>query len=149
VFSEVGPDGAVWFADWQNFIIQHNPTPTIERGGYSARTGPGGAHENPLRDHGRGRIYRVVWEKAQKPAITSLKNAATADLVKALNSDNLFWRLTAQRLLVEGKKSEAGDSLKVITTNAASIGAVHALWTLQGLDQLDEATHRAALLAKD
>ena len=25
VFAEVGPDGAVWFSDWQNFIIQHNP----------------------------------------------------------------------------------------------------------------------------
>ncbi|MBC7365265.1 MAG: glycosyl hydrolase, partial [Undibacterium sp.] len=25
VFAEVGPDGAVWFSDWQNYIIQHNP----------------------------------------------------------------------------------------------------------------------------
>ncbi|MDB6154232.1 MAG: rane-bound dehydrogenase protein [Chthoniobacteraceae bacterium] len=31
VFSEVGPDDAVWFADWENFIIQHNPTPSAER----------------------------------------------------------------------------------------------------------------------
>src|SRR5262249_13915677 len=29
VFAEVGPDGAVWFADWQNFITQHNPTPSV------------------------------------------------------------------------------------------------------------------------
>src|SRR5204863_1075793 len=95
VFSEVGPDGAVWFADWQNFIIQHNPTPSVERGGYDARTGRGGAHVNDLRDHARGRIYRVVWEKARQPAIASLKNAAAAELVKALNSDSQFWRLTA------------------------------------------------------
>jgi hypothetical protein len=33
VFAEVGPDGAVWFSDWQNYIIQHNPTPSLERGG--------------------------------------------------------------------------------------------------------------------
>src|ERR1051325_10137183 len=44
VFAEVGPDGAVWFADWQNFIIQHNPTPSVSRGGYDAKTGGGGAH---------------------------------------------------------------------------------------------------------
>ena len=34
VFAEVGPDGAVWFSDWQNYIIQHNPTPSVARGGY-------------------------------------------------------------------------------------------------------------------
>jgi putative membrane-bound dehydrogenase-like protein len=64
VFAEVGPDGAIWFADWQNFIIQHNPTPSVGRGGYDAKTGVGGAHENDLRDHARGRIYRIVWDKA-------------------------------------------------------------------------------------
>ncbi len=149
VFSEVGPDGAVWFADWQNFIIQHNPTPSVERGGYRARTGVGGAHENPLRDNARGRIYRVVWENAQKPAIASLKGASSPDLVKALASDNQFWRLTAQRLLVEGKKTDAVGPLKtVITATNAGVEAIHALWSLHGLGQLDAATHTAALLAK-
>ncbi len=27
VFAEVGPDGAVWVADWYSYIIQHNPVP--------------------------------------------------------------------------------------------------------------------------
>ena len=44
VHAEVGPDGAVWVADFQNFIIQHNPTPSMERGGFVATTGKGGAH---------------------------------------------------------------------------------------------------------
>ena len=74
VFAEVGPDGAVWFADWQNFIIQHNPTPSQRSGGYDARTGPGGAHENELRDHSRGRIYRVVWRDAKEPAAVQKLN---------------------------------------------------------------------------
>ena len=39
----VGPDGAIWFADFQNFIIQHNPTHSVARGGYEAKTGAGGA----------------------------------------------------------------------------------------------------------
>ncbi len=166
VFAEVGPDGAVWFADWQNFIIQHNPTPSAQRGGYDARTGVGGAHENPLRDHSRGRIYRVVWEKATPPAIKSLRGAVPADLVKALGGDNQFWRLTAQRLLVEPKEpgrlapnvpSTGRDApppwtaplRALFAANEGRIGAVHALWTLQGLGQLDDATHRAALAAKD
>ncbi|NBV21187.1 MAG: glycosyl hydrolase [Proteobacteria bacterium] len=149
VFAEVGPDGAVWFADWQNFIIQHNPTPSIERGGFAAKTGVGGAHENPLRDHVRGRIYRVVWDKAQKPAIASLKGADSATLVSALSSDNQFWRLTAQRLLVEGKQTDAAPALKQTATNSAPLAAIHALWSLHGLGQLDDATHRAALLHPD
>jgi putative membrane-bound dehydrogenase-like protein len=150
VFAEVGPDGAIWFADWQNFIIQHNPTPSQARGGYDAKTGVGGAHENPLRDHSRGRIFRVVWEKAKAPAIRSLQGAATSQLVEALGSDTQHWRLTAQRLLVEGKKLEAADSLRgIVTTNSNPIGAIHALWALHGLGELDAATHQAALAARD
>jgi putative membrane-bound dehydrogenase-like protein len=151
VFAEVGPDGAVWFADWQNFIIQHNPTPSVGRGGFDAKTGVGGAHENPLRDHTRGRIYRVVWDKAQQPGkIASLLGASTADLVKALGSDTQYWRLTAQRLLVDGKKIDAADELKkIVAASDGGVASIHALWTLQGLAQLDEATVNTALYSKD
>ena len=149
VFAEVGPDGAVWFSDWQNYIIQHNPTPSVTRGGYDAKTGVGGAHENPLRDHSRGRIYRVVWDQAKPAAIKSLKGATTAQLVDALGSGNQFWRLTAQRLLVEGKRTDAVASLKSAVAASAPVKALHALWTLHGLGQLDDATHRTALVHPD
>jgi putative membrane-bound dehydrogenase-like protein len=160
VFAEVGPDGAVWFSDWQNYIIQHNPTPSMERGGYAAKTGVGGAHENPLRDHQRGRIYRVVWDvgpgadRAVRPPagptpIKSLQGASTQQLVAALGNGNQFWRLTAQRLLVEGKRTDAAPALKQAVAANAPVKAIHALWTLHGLGQLDEVTHRAALLHAD
>ncbi|MCC7376214.1 MAG: c-type cytochrome [Verrucomicrobiales bacterium] len=153
VFAEVGPDGAVWFADWQNFIIQHNPTPSVARGGYDAKTGVGGAHENPLRDHVRGRIYRVVWDQAKVPAIRSLRSASDAQLVQALGNDTLHWRYTAQRLIVEGKKTGTAPELRrlVTATNlppSSTTSAIHALWTLHGLGQLDDATHHAALLSQ-
>ena len=149
VFAEVGPDGAVWFSDWQNYIIQHNPTPSLERGGYAAKTGVGGAHENPLRDNVRGRIYRVVWDQAKAPAIRSLQSASEAQLVSALSSGNQFWRLTAQRLLVENKRTAATPALRKLALGAAPVPALHALWTLHGLGELDEATHRAALVHAD
>ena len=44
IVAEVGPDGNLWIADWYNFIIQHNPTPNLNRGGYEAQRGPGNAH---------------------------------------------------------------------------------------------------------
>ena len=149
VYAEVGPDGAVWIADWQNFIIQHNPTPSVEHGGFAAKTGVGGAHENDLRDHSRGRIYRVVWNDA-KPVKKSLAGAKAPELVAALNDDVQYWRLLAQRNLVEGKMTDATDSLKkLVLANDGETGAIHALWALQGLGMLDEPTHKAALLAKD
>ncbi len=151
VFADVGPDGAVWFADWQNFIIQHNPTPSQRNGGYNARTGPGGAHENDLRDHSRGRIYRVVWNRAEAPAALQKLDAQNpAQLTAALNSDILERRLSAQRLLVEGKHTAAAEGLKKpVLANDGATGALHALWTLHGLGALDDATWHAALLAKD
>jgi len=60
VQAEVGPDGAVWIADFAQFLVQHNPTPTEEWGGFRASTGPGNAHENSLRDVDHGRIWRVL-----------------------------------------------------------------------------------------
>jgi len=148
IAAEVGPDGNLWIADWYNFIIQHNPTPSPNNGGYDAITGKGNAHTNPNRDRSHGRIYRLVWEGAKPSAITSLAQASTEQLVTALGDTNQFWRLTAQRLLVDGKKSAAVPALQEIIT-AAGPGAIHALWTLHGLQALDDKSYRAALLSKD
>jgi putative membrane-bound dehydrogenase-like protein len=150
VYAEVGPDGAIWVADWQNFIIQHNPTPSPERGGYKATTGVGGAHENELRDHERGRIYRLVSNQAKSAKKPSLEKADATRLVDALGDDVQYTRLMAQRLLVEGQYKNAVPALqKLVTANDGKISAIHALWALQGLGSLDEATHMAALYASD
>ena len=156
VFAEVGPDGAVWFADWQNFIIQHNPTPSPERGGYKAETGVGGAHKNDLRDHARGRIYRVVWDKAEKPAAAPNRASAHNDeaLLASLNAGTQYERLQAQRQLVQAEDYPYVPTLetlaRMVQANDGKVGAIHALWTLKGLlPNLNPSTHKAALLAKD
>ena len=148
IVAEVGPDGHLWIADWYNFIIQHNPTPSVGRGGYAARNGRGNAHINPNRDRQHGRIYRVIWEGAPKSKIKTLAKAKPRKLVKALDSDNLFWRQTAQRLIVDGDNKKA---LKALRERALGqgVGAIHALWALDGLGELDEDTKRAALINTD
>jgi putative membrane-bound dehydrogenase-like protein len=147
VFAEVGPDGAIWFADWQNFIIQHNPTPSVGRGGYDAKTGVGGAHENDLRDHARGRIYRLVWDNPGAVAKAGQGDTA-AELIAGLSGSTQYGRLRAQRLIVEGKKQDLAPALRdLVLKFSADVGAVHALWSLQGLSELDAATHQAALLS--
>ena len=147
VFAEVGPDGAIWFADWQNFIIQHNPTPSVNRGGYDAKTGVGGAHENDLRDHARGRIYRIVWDKSGAVA-KAAQGESSAELLAGLSGGTQYGRLRAQRLIVEGKKADLAPALRdLVVKSSADVAAIHALWSLHGLGELDAATHQAALLS--
>lgn len=165
VAAKVGPDGAVWVLDWYNFIIQHNPTPSENRGGYDAENGPGNAYENPLRDKSHGRIWRVVYADAPdyEPLVLSKENPE--ELVEALQHENLFWRLTAQRLLVErGEKDILPELYKLVKNGkqdelGINPGAIHALWTIHGLgvvpsDQqatavvLDALNHRAAGVRK-
>ena len=133
--AEVGPDGAVWVLDWYNFIIQHNPTPE----GFG--TGAGNAHINLLRDKQHGRIYRVVYdgaEQADYPELDGIEN-----LIHTLKHPNMFWRMVAQRRLVEAGQVEVLDDLiKIVQSRKTDeVGlnspAVHALWTMHGLGLLD------------
>ncbi len=149
VSAEVGPDGNLWVADWYNFIIQHNPTPSPERGGYRGENGKGNAHINPNRDRQHGRIYRLVWEDAAQPAPRlSLDQASNEQLLQTLSHPNQFWRLTAQRLLIQKNEEATIQPLRRQVTSGG-IAAVHALWTLHGLGKLDREIHQAALLNTD
>jgi cytochrome c553 len=142
----------VWIIDFYSFIIQHNPTPSIQSAGIQATTGKGGAYEtlNDLRDQTHGRIYRAVWKDGPRSSIKSLANARPAELVSALDGANQFWNLTAQRLIVDGKIKETIPTLrKRVSSGAGGTGAIHALWSLEGLGALDKETHQKALLDKD
>ena len=150
ILAEVGPDGQVWIIDWYNFIVQHNPTPE----GY--KTGKGSAYETPLRDKTlAGRIYRIAAKDGKPSQRPRLSKDDPAGLVAALKNDNMFWRLHAQRLLVErGKDDVATDLAKLVadpSVDAAGLnpGAIHAMWTLTALDGWKKAgeTGKVALAA--
>jgi putative membrane-bound dehydrogenase-like protein len=150
VDAKVGPDGAVWVLDWYNFIVQHNPTPTPERGGYTAQTGKGNAYENPLRDKAHGRVWRVVSKAAPKYRSISLDKNDGKQLVKTLSNDNLFWRLTAQRLLVERANIDVlAELVSLAKENQATnyYGTIHALWTIDGLKAGKDGAGREAVAA--
>src|SRR5687767_6918190 len=152
IFAEVGPDGSVWVIDFYSFVIQHNPTPSIQLAGIQATTGRGGAYitENDLRDQTHGRIYRVVWKDGPRSSIQSLANANVPEVVAALDSGNQFWSITAQRLIVDNKMKDAAPALKKrVNTSTGGKGAIHALWSLESIGALDKDTHQKALLDKD
>ena len=142
--AEVGPDGALWLLDFYDFIIQHNPTPIgpIAQE-HPFQNGVGNAYDTPLREHDRGRIYRLVWKGARPYTPLSLSVNRPVELVQALRHDNMFWRTTAQRLLVErGKTDVVPQIIEIVNDRTVDkIGlnspAVHALWTLHGLGVLD------------
>lgn len=137
VEAKVGPDGALWVLDWYNFVIQHNPTPE------GFENGKGNAYIDPLRDNTRGRIYRLVHEDAKPSKYYRLNPRRPGSLIAALESDNMFWRLTAQRLLVERGNPDVADDLhkliKDTSLDEANVNgpAMHAIWTLHGLRLLD------------
>ena len=150
VFAEVGPDGAVWVADWYSYIIQHNPTPQ----GYS--NGPGNAYETNLRDYTHGRIYRVAHKYAPAYTPMALSKDRPQELVAALKNSNMFWRQAAQRLLVERRQKDVVPQLIELVNDPSldktgiNPAAIHALWTLHGLGTLegsDVASLQAALRA--
>jgi putative membrane-bound dehydrogenase-like protein len=149
VQSEVGPDGALWVSDWYNFIIQHNPTPK------GFQNGKGNAYINPLRDRTHGRIYRIVYDGAKPSPITKLDKNKPDELLAGLQSDNMFWRITAQRLIVEGGYKQLAPQLFGLIRNKSidAIGinapAIHALWTLNGLGLLNGSDAEALTVAED
>lgn len=136
VFAQVGPDGALWIADWYSYIIQHNPTPK------GFENGSGNAYETDLRDNTHGRIYRVAWNKAPRYEQPQLDTSTPTTLIQNLKNDNLLWRLHAQRLLVERDQTDIVPSLLALVNDQSvdelglNVGAIHALWTLHGLNAI-------------
>lgn len=147
VAAEVGPDGNVWIADWYNYVIQHNAESDRQR------PTPGNAYANPLRDREHGRIYRIVPENATSGEHVSLEGASPEKLVETLRHDNLLWRKHAQRLLVDGGATDVAADLVALVNDRSvdavglNVGAIHALWTLHGLGQLDGQNQQALAAA--
>ena len=148
IAAEIGPDGNVWVLDWYNYIVQHNPTPRgFERG-------KGNAYETDLRDKKFGRIYRVCYDgNPEAQEWKALDSEPSVRLVRALRHPNMTWRLHAQRLLVERQDQNMAPHLALLTRDTSvdeiglNVGAIHAIWTLQGLGLLNSDLGAQALEA--
>jgi len=159
VAARVGPDGALWIADWYNPIIQHNvvfryfnPARSYDQPhspyqtGENKGPGKGNAYETPLRDTKHGRIWRIVPDSAPLRKEIGLDPTKSDSLLAGLSSPSQLIRLEAQRLLVESGGKQAVPALeKLVATGAGPAGralplaAVHAIWALQGLGESSKA----------
>ncbi len=139
VFSATGPDGALYVVDFHRKLVEHPEwlppemiTPAEMQAG-----------------HDLGRIYRIAYGSARPAAPRPQPADATpAQLIEYLSDPNLWWRTTAQRLLVASGDPSVVPALEAIAGRhgASSPGArLHALWTLDGLGALRAETVLTAL----
>ena len=143
VCSRTGPDGAVYICDLYRGIIEH----VIFMMPYLRNQILSRGLDKPV---GGGRIYRIVHEGKPLGAKPSMSNDTPGELVAHLSHPNGWWRDTAQRLLVEQRAMDATSVLRQLAAGGDNrLGRIHALWTLEGLGQLDWPSVRACLKHDD
>lgn len=135
-----GPDGALYVMDFYRLVIEHPEWMSTEA-----------AHSHDLtKGIDRGRIYRIVPDGAPAPRPVKLGSASNGELVRELENSNIWWRRTAQRLLVDRRAVDvAPDLARMAHQSQSAVGRLHALWTLEGLGKLGEPEISAALADRE
>lgn len=132
VHVTVGPDGAIYVADFYREVIE---TPLSLPEDMKKVL--------PLKTQDRGRIWRIRPEGKYQAARPALGKADSLELVSKLAERNVWWRITAQRLLVERQDEDEmlfRDLASTVERNQYAPARVHALWTLHELAALPRAT---------
>lgn len=99
---------------------------------------------------GQGRIWRIRATSGKLEKIVDCEKLSTELLVKQLAHANGWHRDSAQRVLVDRKDLKAVPLLeKLAGISEFPLGQIHALWTLEGMGQMNASAVIAALQAKD
>jgi putative heme-binding domain-containing protein len=124
----VGPDGAIYVADWYNPIIQHGEVD----------------FHDPRRDQEHGRIWRITAKNrplVKKPKLTT---ASTLELLDALKLPEDWTRAQAKQLLKVRGATEVVPVLKKWVSDLDKKDSnyehqlLEALWVYQSLDVVNE-----------
>jgi len=141
VNSTVGPDGALYIVDFYRKLVEH-PDWLAMADSTGFYTHAGKIKESDfLEGNDRGRVYRIVPKdyKADKKKMPELSKADVQTLVSYLNNPNGWWRINAQRLLVDRKDESAVSLIRDLLSKGISPeGKIHSLWTLDGLNALSD-----------
>ncbi|MEO6183552.1 MAG: c-type cytochrome, partial [Verrucomicrobiota bacterium] len=161
-----GPDGALYIIDLYRGVLQHR----ISLTSYLRKQSEERGLDKPLH---LGRIYRIVPDgKKVVSSLPQFSKETPTQWVAHLPHSNGWYRSTAQRLLVEKRDmSVVPEIKKIMIERSAGLqpasdtaarkagykpvfiehesGKIHALWTLEGLGQVDVPTIATALSDKN
>ncbi len=137
VNTYTGPDGCLYIVDMNRGIIQESQwtpkdsylRPQIQRLGLDKNV-----------QHGR--IYRLVHDGMKPGPMPHMLDEPASKLVTYLGHPNGWWRDNAQKQLVSLGDQSVVPVLKQMVVGQAgkpsTLGRLHALWTLEGLDAIDK-----------
>ncbi|WP_227687223.1 PVC-type heme-binding CxxCH protein [Spirosoma arboris] len=124
----VGPDGAIYVADWYNPIIQHGEVD----------------FHDPRRDHEHGRIWRIVAKNRPLVKKTQLSKASISELLEDLKVPEDWTRLQAKQVLKARGTKEVIPALQKWVQELDKKDAdyehqlLEALWLYQTLEVVNE-----------
>lgn len=139
---KMGPDGAIYIADWYNPIIQHGEVD----------------FRDPRRDRTHGRIWRVTFKGRPLAPRPRLVDAPTVELLDLLASPEGWTRHFARRTLCERAQDEGPDRIAAAVDHWLSARGdrgdavsekLEALWLCQALGHVNEPLLLELLAASD
>ena len=133
VEARVGPDGAIFVADWLNPIIGH----------YQA------SYRDPRRDRSHGRIWRVTAHGRAPVARPDLANASADELIRRLASAEPWERALAKSRLYRLPSPEALAALRQVDMDQASPRLLYDLSGVFAAHESPQPTIVRRLLASD
>ena len=131
---ELGPDGALYIADFYNSIIGHYEVPL----------------DHPARDKVSGRIWRITY-KGNSEKVTDWTRAGIEELLNGLGHSNLKVRLKVANELAGRIGADAAASLKEMIgrQDLEAQKYIHALWVLHRLNALEKEIVQTAAAHED
>jgi hypothetical protein len=136
---QMGPDGALYVADWYDEVIQHNQID----------------FRDPRRDHSRGRIWRIV--RKDRPLLTPPKliGVPVIKLLDQLKAPEQWTRQQTKRALAESQRWEVEHYLPAWVGRLDAKDPdlprhlLEALWTCQTIDHIDAEMLARVLRSED
>lgn len=139
----IGPDGALYVIDYYRQLIEHPEWMSDE-------VNKSGALYN---GKDKGRIYRITPKGGLDMdwlGKLNLSKKSDSELVQLLDNQNIWYRRTAQRLLLHRNAHDIVPQLKTLVENAKNDEAkINALWLLDDFKSLDAHTLEIALKDKE
>ena len=136
---KMGPDGAIYIADWYNPIIQHGEVD----------------FRDPRRDHTHGRIWRVTYKGKPTLPRPKLVDATNQELLDALKLPEEWTRQNAKNVLRERGRANVENDLKTWVTSLDpkdpqfEHNQLEALWVAQCINSVQPELLKNCLKSQD